>query len=196
MEYQAKNQADEEKKKNGKDKNKSKFLKDEFKINYNDENMNDDYERILEKDIENNCDLNVYVDKLEFEEKKDEDLIKMEKQEIIDFKNYQIQKLKAYIISLEKEKEDLIENYKNTTNSLLDRIKDLESKNIGARPETAFILDKMNTKQRENNTSNNNNKVQVFNFDKQLEYELEPYSDKNIEFEEKFDGSTESNLAL
>ena len=102
-------------------------------------------------------------------------VIKLEKQEIIDFKNYQIQKLKAYINSLETEKEDLIENYRNTTNNLLDRIKDLETKSTGKRPETAFIVDKMISKNREKVGSN---KVQVYSLDKQIEYE----------YEEKFDG--------
>lgn len=155
----------------------NKSLKDEFKINYinEDENFNDDYEKVLETDIQKNCDLNVYVNKLVIEEKKDEDLIKLEKQEIIDFKNYQIQKLKAYINSLETEKEDLIENYRNTTNNLLDRIKDLETKSTGKRPETAFIVDKMISKNREKVGSN---KVQVYSLDKQIEYE----------YEEKFDG--------
>lgn len=184
---------DEEIKKNGKDKNKSKFLKDDFKIDYNEENMNDDYEKVLEMDIENNCDLNIYVDKLEIEEKKDEDLIILDKQEIIDFKNYQIHKLKAYINSLEKEKEDLIENYRNTTNSLLDRIKDLETRNTGARPETAFIVDKMNAAR---SKDKKDNKVQVYNFEKELEYELDPYSNKNTEFEEKHEGESNSQIKL
>ena len=97
----------------------SSSRKEEFKYDYNELSDNeedyDEYEKHLEKDIENNCDLNVYVNKFVLDEKSDSELLKMEKHEIIDFKNYQIQKLKAYIISLEKEKEDLIENFKNTT---------------------------------------------------------------------------------
>jgi hypothetical protein len=108
----------------------------------------------------------------------------MEKQEIIDFKNYQIQKLKAYIASLEKEKEDLIENYRNTTNTLLDRIKDLESKSYGERPETAYILNNINNgKKKERAKKGSGNKVQVLDFDKQLEYELSSYS-PNINIDE------------
>lgn len=187
MDKELNNKTEEEIKKYGKDKNKTKNLKDEFKIDYSEENMNDEYEKVLERDIENNCDLNVYVDKLEIEEKKDEEIITLDKQDIIDFKNYQIQKLKAYIASLEKEKEDLIENYRNTTNTLLDRIKDLESKNIGARPETAFIIDKMQGKNKEKKITDN--KVQVYDFDKQLDYELEPYSNKYEEYDEKIESS-------
>ena len=119
-----------------------KKLKDEFKISYNyDEDLDDEYERELEKDIEKNCDqFNVYIDKLELEEKNDSDIYQMEKFQIIDFKNYQINKLKAYVVSLEKEKEDLIENFKNTTNILLERIKDLEQNLYGNRPQTPNIM--------------------------------------------------------
>jgi hypothetical protein len=128
-------------------KNKQESLED-FKYLVPNENDNEDeYEKALEKDIEANCDFSVYVNSLEIEEKSDNDLLQMEKQDIIDFKNYQIQKLKAYIFSLEKEKEDLIENFKNTTNVLLDKIKENEFKESGMRPETPFITKKLKTKQ-------------------------------------------------
>jgi hypothetical protein len=121
-----------------------KKLKDEFKISYNYEEdlIDDEYEKELERDIEQNCDqIHVYIDKLELEEKSDTELLKLDKYQIIDFKNYQLTKLKAFILSLEKEKEDLIENFKTTTNILLEKIKDLEDKNFGKRPDTARILD-------------------------------------------------------
>lgn len=139
--------------------NSNKTIKSEFKYDFKNEDADDDYERVLEKDIEANCDFGEYVDKLEIEEKSDEELLKMEKYEIIDFKNYQIQKLKAYINSLEKEKEDLIENFKNTTNVLIEKLKNKEENETGFRPSTPHLL---NIKNREISNSNsgkiNNNK--------------------------------------
>lgn len=114
---------------------------DEFKYDLED-SLDDEYEKILDKDIETNCGLNIYVDKLEdIEEIDEEKLITMEKKEILDFKNFQIQKLKAYILSLEREKEDIIENFKNTTNILLEKIKQKEFEDIGIRPQTAKIVE-------------------------------------------------------
>ena len=101
---------------------------------------NDSYEIKLDKEIEDNCDFKNYVDNLEVEEKSNEDLIILDKQDIIDFKDLQISKYKAYINSLEKEKQDLIENFKETTNILLERIKELEQNQSGCRPQTAMIL--------------------------------------------------------
>ena len=89
-----------------------------------------EYEKILEKEIESNCTFNKYIDKLELrDDLTDEELISQKtKEEIISYKNEQLTKLKAYISSLEQEKEDLINSFKNTTNALLDKIKDLELK--------------------------------------------------------------------
>ena len=107
----------------------------EFKIDFdyplpaNDEiNQGDiEYEKILEKEIESNCTFNKYVDKLKLRDDfTDEELLTKKGEEIISYKNEQITKLKAYIASLEQEKEDLINNFKNTTNALLDKIKNLE----------------------------------------------------------------------
>lgn len=180
----------------------SKEKKEEFKYEYNEAEDNDDeYEKTLEKDIEKNCDLNVYVNKLELVEKSDEELLQMEKHEIIDFKNYQIQKLKAFIISLEKEKEDMIENFKTTTNVLIDKIKEMEFKESGFRPETPFIAKKLKTtgitgvnKYTEVNSSSNSlsnrNKINTMNIpiiggktvDKE-ESKLDSYGDFDIDFE-------------
>lgn len=115
-------------------------MKDEFKYSLSTED-NDaqelEYEKMLEKDIESNC---VYVDKLELNtELTDEDLLLKSKEEIIEYKNSNITKLKAYIASLQQEKEDLIENFKSTTNNLLERIKELEFHQKGFRPETPMI---------------------------------------------------------
>lgn len=89
-----------------------------------------EYEKILEKEIESNCTFNKYIDKLELRNDfTDEELISQKtKEEIISYKNEQLTKLKAFIASLEQEKEDLINSFKNTTNALLDKIKDLELK--------------------------------------------------------------------
>jgi hypothetical protein len=149
----------------------NKAIKEEFKYEFSEEIENDDeYEKTLEKDIETNCELTVYVNKLELVEKSDFDLMNMEKQDIIDFKNYQIQKLKAYIFSLEKEKEDLIDNFKNTTNVLIEKIKEQEYRDSGIRPETPFIAKKLktghlansnNSRPNPNNTNMNSNKQQM-----------------------------------
>ena len=108
-------------------------LSNEFKIDMpstEEESQNDlEYENHLVKDIESSCNFSVYVDKLDIkDEYTDEELIsKKTKEEIIKYKNEQIDKLKAYISSLEQEKEDLIDNFRDTTNLLLEKIKDFES---------------------------------------------------------------------
>ena len=115
-----------------KTKNKND-LSNDFKIEMpstEDESQGDlDFEKHLVKDIESSCNFNVYIDKLEIkDEYTDEELIsKKTKEEIVQYKNEQIDKLKAYITSLEQEKEDLIDNFKDTTSLLLEKIKDFES---------------------------------------------------------------------
>ena len=120
------------------------------------DNSNDfEYDKMLEKEIESTCTFNKYIDKLELKnEFTDKELIlNKTKEEIISYKNDIIIKLKAYIASLEQEKEDLINNYKNTSNTLLNKIKDLELKlsnnnennnspNI-ERPGTAMIIQEL-----------------------------------------------------
>ena len=123
-----------------------------------------EYEKILEKEIESNCTFNKYVDKLKLRDDfTDEELLTKKGEEIISYKNEQITKLKAYIASLEQEKEDLINNYKNTTNALLDKIKNLQmqlnntNKNkIIERPQTAMIAKDL----QENEINDNNNTFQ------------------------------------
>ena len=106
----------------------------DFKYNFpenEDEFSNDlEYDKILEKEIESTCTFNKYINNLEIKNDfTDEELIlNKTKEEIILYKNEQIIKFKAYIASLEQEKEDLINNFKNTTNILLDKIKELELK--------------------------------------------------------------------
>ena len=145
-------------------------------IKYNfpiiDDNNNDqddlEYDKILEKEIESTCTFNKYIDKLELKnDYTDEELIlNKTKEEIISYKNEQIIKLKAYIASLEQEKEDLINNYKNTSNALLDKIKNLELKlsndnhdnhilNI-ERPGTAIIIKELQENEPINNINDKN----------------------------------------
>jgi hypothetical protein len=127
-----------------------------------------EYEKILEKEIESNCTFNKYIDKLELRNDfTDEELISQKtKEEIIAYKNEQLTKLKAFIASLEQEKEDLINSFKNTTNALLDKIKDLELKlnNNNSlplyieRPKTAMIVKDL--QENENNEYIDKNKKQ------------------------------------
>lgn len=105
----------------------------------NSSSLEEEYDKKLVQELNEQSSLNIYVNHLELNEKSDEDLLNLSKEEIIEFKNYEILKLKAYIESLEKEKEDLINNYKNTSNVLLERIKELEFKQNGFRPETPMI---------------------------------------------------------
>ena len=73
----------------------------------------------------------------------DNELMSMTKENIIQYKNYQILKLKTIIKTLRQEKESLMENYKKTTDNLLKHIKELEYKGTGERPMTAKIINKI-----------------------------------------------------
>ena len=73
----------------------------------------------------------------------DNELMSMSKENIIQYKNYQILKLKTVIKNLRQEKESLIANYKQTTDNLLKHIKELEFKGTGERPMTAKIVNKI-----------------------------------------------------
>jgi hypothetical protein len=121
---------------------------DQFKYNFDNEanQIVDDYAKELERDLESNCDCANYINKLQVKEIPDEELLTMDKKEIINLKNYQIEQLKAYIDSLEREKQDLIENFKDTTNILIDRIKDLEFNDRGFRPDTPMITKDLKNK--------------------------------------------------
>ena len=81
----------------------------------------------------------------------DTELFSMSKENIIQYKNYQILKLKTIIKNLKQEKEVLIQNYKQTTDNLLKHIKELEFKGTGERPVTAKIIHKI---------SSNNNDIE------------------------------------
>lgn len=103
----------------------------------------DEFAKQLEADLEQSS--NIYVNKLELtNDKSDDDLLLMTKEEIITYKNIQISQLKSYINSLEKEKEDLISNFKTTTDALIEKIKQIEYNSIGIRPQTSYIVKEMN----------------------------------------------------
>ena len=159
------------------EKSNKEFQSDfKYPLPTNDEDNPGDieYEKMLEKEIESNITFNQYIDKLELRNDfSDEELISQKtKEEIIAYKNEQLVKLKAYISSLEQEKEDLINSFKNTTNALLNKIKDLETKgnntNINSinenipmfieRPKTAMIVKDL--QENEDNKNIDKNKKQ------------------------------------
>ena len=148
---------------------KKNDLSGDFKIDMpstQEDSQNDlEYENHLIKDIEASCNFSVYVDKLDIKDEfTDEELISQKtKEEIVKYKNEQIDKLKAYISSLEQEKEDLIDNFKDTTSLLLDKIKDFESDpyyqkkktNEENTNENKIIDNNKKTKNKDNNIDNN-----------------------------------------
>ena len=75
----------------------------------------------------------------------DNELLLMPKENIIQYKNYQILKLKTLIKTLRQEKESLMDNYKKTTDNFIKHIKELEFKRTGERPITAKIINKISS---------------------------------------------------
>lgn len=63
-----------------------------------------------------------------------------ELQAILAAKDQEVQKLTVKFEELEKEKEDIIDNFQESTEVLMERIKELEAVSLGARPQTANIL--------------------------------------------------------
>ena len=126
-------------------------------INIIENEEEDDFAKELEKDLENES--NIYINNFQSkEEKTDDELLLMTKEEIITYKNIQISQLKSYIISLEKEKEDLINNFKITTDTLIERIKQIEFNNQGIRPQTACIIKDINDNKKTKSKINYNKK--------------------------------------
>ena len=116
----------------------------------------DDFAKQLEEELEKES--NGYIDKFEYiKEKSDDELLQMSKEEILTYKNLQITQLKSYVNSLEKEKEDLINDFKITTDALIEKIKDNEFINNGIRPQTPMI--KLNKNTNINNKNNPNEKI-------------------------------------
>ena len=126
-------------------------------INIIENEEEDDFAKELEKDLENES--NIYINNFQSkEEKTDDELLLMTKEEIITYKNIQISQLKSYITSLEKEKEDLINNFKITTDTLIERIKQIEFNNQGIRPQTACIIKDINDNKKTKSKINYNKK--------------------------------------
>jgi len=61
----------------------------------------------------------------------------------ISYLEKKVEELSHQIEIMEREKEEIIENFQISTNVLLDKIKDLESASIGSRPQTSMILKKL-----------------------------------------------------
>ena len=101
--------------------------------------LDDDLDQKLINDLNTENPLLAKSSIYDDESKTDEQLMQMSKEDIIQYKNYQITKLRAYISSLEKEKETLIADYKTATDNLLSQIKNLEFQYKGLRPETPMI---------------------------------------------------------
>ena len=154
-------------------KNENNKIEEEENANYNieldedkinDENENDD-NNIKDYDSDNEINLeeqlkkeyDVVIDNEKINEDiSDNELLSMSKENIIQYKNYQILKLKTIIKTLRQEKETLIENYKKTTDNLLKHIKELEFKGTGERPMTAKIINKIVSSKELEKTSEDN----------------------------------------
>ena len=183
---------------NNKKPNNKNDLSNDFKIEMpstEGESQGDlDFETHLVKDIESSCNFNVYIDKLELkDEYTDEELIaKKTKEEIVRYKNEQIDRLKAYITSLEQEKEDLIDNFKDTTSLLLEKIKDFESD------------PNYNTQKKEisynNKNLNNINTININNIQEETKNnnmnEIKLNKDNSINNIENFDIDINNNLKI
>ena len=152
----------------------------------NDENNEDD--NIKDDDLDNEINLEEQLKK-EYEggefidkEKMDEDisdneLMSMPKENIIQYKNYQILKLKTIIKTLRQEKESLMDNYKKTTDNLLQHIKELEYKGTGERPMTAKIIHKIaSSNDIEKTAEDNNNKERCPNCGKIIKTNIMEHS--------------------
>ena len=72
-------------------------------------------------------------------------LLPKEIQEFINKKDARIKELEEKLAATEKEKDEIVDNFHVTTGALLERIKDLESISLGARPQTANILNRIGT---------------------------------------------------
>ena len=126
---------------------------DEEDIIYNDninnikENDDSDNEINLAEQLKQEYEENYFSENEKIKEDlSDQELISMSKENIIQYKNYQILKLKTIIKNLKQEKEILTQSYKKTTDNLLNHIKELEYKGTGERPVTAKIIHKIVSK--------------------------------------------------
>ena len=70
-------------------------------------------------------------------------IISKEVQELLNKKDARIRELEDKVKATEKERDDMIDNFQTSTEVLLERIKELESISLGARPQTANILQRI-----------------------------------------------------
>ena len=61
-------------------------------------------------------------------------------QEMVEKRDVRIKELEKRVAELEKEKDEIVDNFQVSTEVLVERIKELESVSLGARPQTANIL--------------------------------------------------------
>ena len=123
-----------------KDENNSENSNGSEDINLKD-NYDLDNEIDLEGQLKKEYEEGEFIDNEKVnEDLTDNELMLMPKENIIQYKNYQILKLKTIIKTLRLEKESLMDNYKKTTDNLIKHIKELEFKGTGERPMTAKIV--------------------------------------------------------
>ena len=114
-------------------------MENNYQYENSENSFDDDLDQKLINDLNTENPLIAKPSIYDDDSKTDEELLQMSKEDIIHYKNYQITKLRAYISSLEKEKETLISDYKTATDNLLSQIKNLEFQYKGLRPETPMI---------------------------------------------------------
>lgn len=163
-----------------KDNNIYEIEEDNDENNENDDNNKDDdldNEINLEEQLKKEYEGGEFTDNEKINEDiSDNELISMTKENIIQYKNYQILKLKTIIKTLRQEKESLMENYKKTTDNLLQHIKELEYKGTGERPMTAKIIHKIVSSNDIEKTSEDNNKERCPNCGKIIKASIMEHS--------------------
>ena len=98
-------------------------MENNYQYENSENSFDDDLDQKLINDLNTENPLIAKPSIYDDDSKTDEELLQMSKEDIIHYKNYQITKLRAYISSLEKEKETLISDYKTATDNLLSQIK-------------------------------------------------------------------------
>ncbi|OLQ00201.1 hypothetical protein AK812_SmicGene17165 [Symbiodinium microadriaticum] len=55
----------------------------------------------------------------------------------------EVRRLRSKVQALQNEKDDMVDNFRSTTQILLNRIKELESNDAQSRPQTAAVIDRI-----------------------------------------------------
>lgn len=66
-------------------------------------------------------------------------------QDLVKAKDARIRELEGKLAAVEREKDEIIDNFQTSTEVLLERIKELEAASFGARPQTANVLERIGT---------------------------------------------------